>query len=50
MQVRKTLLRDGDGLGARRVWWWILPRWQPRHLRVQAVSRWIIRTTLTWMK
>ncbi len=28
----------GMGRGTRRVWWWILPRWQARHLRAQAVT------------
>jgi hypothetical protein len=28
----------GMGWGARHVWWWILPRWQARHPRAQAVT------------
>ncbi len=38
MKVRKTPLWDRDGLGARRVWQWILPLWQARHPRAQAVT------------
>jgi hypothetical protein len=38
MEVRKTLLGDGMGWGTRRVWQWILPRWQARHPRAQAVT------------